>query len=135
MNESILVVDSHEESRRALTALFEECGYPVVEARDGIEGLHVARTRMPALVVVDLWPFFSASMQMMERLRRDADTRHIGVLILTSAVAAEQRAAVVPGCAAYLEKPCEPVRILAEVTRLLPRPAPMEGAGRVGDAP
>lgn len=129
MSRSILIVDHHEESRRALGALFEECGYPVVEARDGIEGLHVARTRMPGLVVVDLWPFFSASLQMIQRLRRDADTRHIGVLILTSGAAAEQCAALVPACEAYLEKPCEPVRILAEVTRLLPQPAEASGTG------
>lgn len=111
-------MDSHDGARSALAALLREVGYPVREARNGLEGLRAAREIPPRMVIADLWPFFSASLQMVERLR-EQDGR-TPVVVLTSAVSPEYRTrAMAAGCAAYLEKPCEPTRVLAEIQRIL----------------
>lgn len=122
----LLLVDSHDGARGALATLLRHVGYSVREARNGIEGLLVARTEPPRLVIADLWPFFSASLQMVERLRAQGATTP--VLVLTSAVSPEYRSrALAAGCDAYLEKPCDPQRVLAEVRRILDAdPAPTQ---------
>lgn len=117
----LLIIDSYDQSRVALAALLRDSGYAVREARNGLEGLRAAREQVPGLVVVDLWPFFSASLQVIGRLRCWSADAEVPVLVVTSAVAPEYRLrALDAGCAAYLEKPCPADVVLSEVRRLLP---------------
>lgn len=116
---SILLIDSHSASRTTLAALLRDHGYAVLEAQNGVEGLHHVRHRLPDLIIVDLWPFYSASLQMMERLRK-SDIAQVPVLVHTSPVSPEYRErALSAGCAGYLEKPTPPDRLLAEMERIL----------------
>jgi len=116
----LLVIDSYDHSRAALAALLRDSGYAVREARNGLEGLHAAREKMPSLVVLDVWPFFSASVQMIEQFRRRSASAQVPVLVVTSAIAPEYRArALDAGCAAYLQKPCPADRVLTEIRCLL----------------
>lgn len=128
---TVLLVDSYDTSRRALGAFLAEHGYRVLEARNGVEGLRVVREQVPTLIIVELWPFFSASLQMVERVRRGRGTAHVPVLVVTSAVRPEYRArALAAGCEGYLEKPCEPGRVLASVRRVLAAAEPRPPEGR-----
>lgn len=116
---TILIVDSYHGSRRALGDLLRESGYPVFEAPNGVDGLRLAREIVPALVLVALWPFFSSSVQMVERLRESPRTERTDVLVLTSAVSTQHRnRALAAGCAGFLEKPCDADGVLAEVRRI-----------------
>jgi DNA-binding response OmpR family regulator len=121
---SLLIVDSYQGSRRALGDFLRDCGYEVHEAHNGMEGLRLVNEVKPALVIVDLWPFFSASVHMVERLRRGARGEPIEVLVLTSAVSSQHKGrALAAGCAGFLEKPCPAEEVLAEVRRILDSPA------------
>lgn len=124
----ILLVDSYESSRCALASLLCDSGFEVVQAANGLEGLHEARQRLPDLVIVDLWPFFSGTLQMVERLRTREPAHRVPVLVVTSSVSSRVRGgALRVGCEGYLEKPCSPGAVLAEVHRLLGR-SPLSGA-------
>lgn len=117
---AVLVIDSYEAARQALANLLRESGIPVLEASHGIEGLRLAREHGPALVVTELWPFFSGTLQMMEQLRAAPATRRIPVLVMTSQVGPECRArALTLGCVEYLEKPCPPEKVMRAVRRAL----------------
>ena len=88
----------------------------------------------PTLVVVDLWPFFSASVQMVERLSNRPDEA-VPILVLTSAVTPQHRArALASGCAGFLQKPCPPDRVLSEVRRILEGRAGTRGSTGAGAA-
>lgn len=118
---TVLVIDSYDSSREALSELLQEWGCTVLQVRNGVDGLRVARERHPELVIVDLWPFFSASLQMVERLRQSRSTRHIPVLVVTSAATPDYRIrALEAGCDAYLEKPCRADELQAQLRRVLP---------------
>ncbi len=126
---TLLLVDSYHSSRRALADLLRECGYSVIEVHNALEGLQLARERLPELVLVDPWPFVSASLQMIERLRASTPTEHIPVLVLTSSLSPQYRErARAAGCAGYLEKPCPPEAVLTEVSCLLSPLASYESA-------
>lgn len=118
---TVLIVDSCDTYRQALANLLRECGCSVEQAVSGMEGLWVARRRAPDLIIADLWPFFSGVLHMVEELRENEETRQIPVLVITSMVSPEYWSrALAAGCAEYLEKPCPPQRVIAEVARLVP---------------
>jgi DNA-binding NarL/FixJ family response regulator len=125
----MLLVDAHDGSRRALAALLRAQGFQVSEARNGVEGLRTARQRPPRLIVLDPWPFVSASLQMLERLREDGATHDVPVLVLASELRPEHwRRARAAGCAGYLEKPCRPEDALTAVRRILAGTTPVAGS-------
>jgi two-component system, cell cycle response regulator DivK len=124
---TVLVVDSYDSSREALCELLQEWGCSVLQVRNGVEGLRVARERHPELVIVDLWPDFAASLQMIEGLRQSRSTQRVPVLILTAAASPGfRRRALEAGCDAYLEKPCHAGELQAQLCRVL-------AAGRTPD--
>src|SRR5271166_1585778 len=50
----ILIVESHAPSRTYLRSVLERLGYQVTEARDGAEGMELARLTPPAVVFIDI---------------------------------------------------------------------------------
>lgn len=120
MPSTILLVDSYDGSRLALTELLREDGYEVVEAHNGLEAVLAVRGRQPDLIVIDPWPFVAASMQLVARLRQGDDGERTPVLMLTSSTPAVRRAlALMAHCDGQLEKGCEPAGLLAEIGRIL----------------
>ena len=54
MAETILIIDDQENLRRLLKEYFSELGYRVLTAKDGQEGLFVARYENPDLILLDI---------------------------------------------------------------------------------
>lgn len=113
----LLLVDADDGSRAALAALLRGCGFAVAEARNGAEGLQVAHESDPAVVILDPWPFVSAAVRMVERLRESRPGTQ--VLVLTSRTEGGRNARARFATARCLERPCPEAEILFEVARLL----------------
>lgn len=80
----ILVVEDEE---ILLTALKEELGsggYLAEGAADGVEGLEKAKSFKPDLILLDLLMPKMDGMEMLQKLKADAATRDIPVVILTN---------------------------------------------------
>ena len=122
MGKRILVVDDEMSFRLFLRALFETNGYAPVLARDGAEGLRLARENPPALIVLDVMMPHSGGVDMYLRLKTDAALRDVPVIML-SAVAGLTFDHVLgmlgaaggnlPKPFAYVEKPPRPETMLA----------------------
>ena len=54
MTKRILVVEDQEDNRRIMRDLLTTAGFEVIEAMDGQEGLNVAATERPDLILMDL---------------------------------------------------------------------------------
>lgn len=54
MNENILIIDDEVQIRRLLEITFSAYGYKISEASTGKEGLSLAATGQPALIILDL---------------------------------------------------------------------------------
>lgn len=57
----ILIIDDEDDYRASMRALLEGEGYQVVEATTGAEGLEVARTQRPDLIVLDIMMEYAAA--------------------------------------------------------------------------
>lgn len=124
MARTILIVEDNSDNRSIYATLLRHHGYRVLEAEDGAEGLELARTELPDLVLMDISLPVLDGWQATELLKQDSQTASIPVIALTAHAMVEHRhRSLDAGCAVYLAKPCEPSRVLEEIGRLLAAPA------------
>ena len=121
MNNRIIVVEDNEDNRRIMRDLLITAGFEVIEAVDGKEGLSVAATERPDLILMDLQlPVFDG-LEVTRRIRSDPVTRHIPVIAVTSyAMSGDNEKAIAAGCDAYFAKPVSPRALLAKIREYLP---------------
>jgi len=117
---TVLVVDDQELVRCAIAAALEKEGYAVLQASNGAEGIRVAMTRMPHLIVSDtIMPRLSGD-QMFRSLQSNPRTRKIPIIGLSSKSAPEEEARVLDmGYFDFISKPVNAVRLQARVRRAL----------------
>jgi CheY-like chemotaxis protein len=102
----VLVVDDAADSRELYAEMLRKAGYRVLQAADGVDGLAMAFAEMPSLVVMDLWMPDLDGWEATRRLKADARTRDIPVVVLTGAGLGAQTSAAEAGCDLFLVKPC-----------------------------
>jgi signal transduction histidine kinase/DNA-binding response OmpR family regulator/streptogramin lyase len=104
-NESILLVEDNEELRQFLKESLEPY-YKVTEAADGKEGLTRAKEISPDLIISDVMMPNMNGIEFCRALKRDIDTSHIPVLMLTAKIAlASQKEGLDSGADYYFAKP------------------------------
>lgn len=80
----IMVVDDDPDFRQLLEFDLIKQGYNVISAGDGEEGLNKAKTEKPALILLDIKMPQMDGYTFVRHLRKDTDTTHIPVVVLTS---------------------------------------------------
>jgi DNA-binding response OmpR family regulator len=78
------VVEDDRFLRRACEAGLRRRGYAVLTAADGEEGLRLARTETPDLILLDLLMPKVSGLEMLRALRADTSMRNLRVLILSN---------------------------------------------------
>jgi CheY-like chemotaxis protein len=117
----ILVVDDIVEIRDLVQFLLEERGVRVCTAPDGAAALSAVEQLKPDAVVLDLGMPGLDGCEVIQRLRSEGRLRGVPIVALSGMRRGEE--ALAAGADAYMEKPCAPDRLLAELLRLMLRPA------------
>ena len=116
----ILVVDDEEDMRYAVKMQFEANGYEVLTAKDGQEGLTLARKEMPDLIILDLMLPKLDGYQVCRMLKFDNKYKGIPIVIFTArAQAGDEELGYQVGADAYVAKPFDPKRLLGKIKDLL----------------
>ena len=120
--ERVLVVEDSRTILAVVKYFLELEGFEVLEARDGIVGLEVAKREQPQVIVTDYNMPGMDGVALVKALRADPLTRGIAVLMLTSENNVEKEAqALEAGVDDYILKPVEPRRLAARVKSVLAR--------------
>ena len=105
---TILVVEDDVRNVFALTSVFEPRGAKVVIARNGREGLEMARKVRPDLVLMDIMMPEMDGLTATRELRRDADLRSVPIIALTAKAMRDDYAeCIAAGASDYLPKPLD----------------------------
>jgi len=121
MSKRILAIEDHEENRRLLRDLLTSVGYEMIEAVTGEEGLTLAATHAPDLILMDIQLPGLDGYEVTRRLKANPALRHIPVIAVTSyALSGDDVKAMEAGCDAYVTKPFDPVELLAKIREFLP---------------
>ena len=89
MAQKILVVDDEESLAQFVCRALRQQGYKTVCAYDGDNALSLIYEEMPDLVILDLMLPLMDGWEICRRVKSDADTRHIPILMLTARNSAE----------------------------------------------
>jgi len=118
---TILVLEDDPKIAIALAVRLEAAGFDVLTAPDGVQGLKLALTRRPDLILMDIWMPVGLGLSVAQRLR-DLGLQNIPVIFITaSRLKGLREAAAKLGAAGYFEKPYDPEQLLAAIHDALER--------------
>jgi twitching motility two-component system response regulator PilH len=116
----ILIVDDSPTETYKLTNILEKNSYSVLSAETGEQGVTLAKTEQPDVVLMDIVMPGLNGFQATRQLSRGNETKHIPVIIVT---AKNQQADQVwgerQGAAAYLVKPIDEDRLVSAIEQVL----------------
>jgi diguanylate cyclase (GGDEF)-like protein len=130
----VLVVDDDEANRQIVSTLLDHHGYRVHEASDGREGLQVALTVRPRLVISDILMPSMDGYEFVRQLRAHPELEKTEVVFYTANYHEREAQKLAQACrvARVLAKPCPPADILNALDQILQRGARTASAVRVG---
>jgi adenylate cyclase len=116
----VLFVDDNPDLRTYVSGILREQGYQVWTARNGREGVRVAETQNPHLIITDLMMPLVSGLDMIRMIREDEKLKGIPIILLTAKADEDTRIeGVEQGADAYLSKPFSDRELLAEARNLL----------------
>ncbi|HVF48745.1 MAG TPA: diguanylate cyclase [Pyrinomonadaceae bacterium] len=118
---NVLVVDDEPDKRQLLAFALEMAGYLVRTASNGVEGLAAVEARLPDLIITDVMMPHMDGYEMARRVRADAKTRFIPIIIQSAArnEAQDVRRGAEVGALGYLTDPTDLDLLLARARTLL----------------
>ena len=117
---TVLVVEDNELNMKLFNDLLEAHGYNVVQTRDGLSALDLARKHMPDLILMDIQLPEVSGIEVTKWLKEDDELSHIPVIAVTAfAMKGDEERIREGGCEAYISKPISVAHFLDTVRRFL----------------
>jgi len=121
MKPKILVVEDNEQNMYLMTFILEKNGYEVVQARDGREGIELATSVKPTLILLDIELPVMDGYAVVRELRGNPELAGVPIVAVTSyAMAGDRERVLAAGCTGYIEKPINPDTFIDELKEYLP---------------
>jgi two-component system cell cycle response regulator DivK len=116
----ILLVEDNEMNRDMLSRRLVRSGYEVVMAVEGEEGVALAKSGAPDLILMDMSLPVLDGWEATRRIKSDSATRDIPVIALTAhAMSGDREKAREAGCDDFDTKPVEYARLVSKIEGLL----------------
>jgi two-component system cell cycle response regulator DivK len=120
MKARILLIEDNPQNRYLARFLLEQRGHVTLEAETGPEGLAMAASELPDLILLDIQLPGMDGHAVARALKSDPVLRAIPVIAVTSyAMAGDREKCLEAGAEGYIEKPINPDSFVTEVERFL----------------
>jgi CheY-like chemotaxis protein len=117
----ILLVEDNEMNRDMLSRRLERRGYQVLIAVNGAEGVKMAISATPDLILMDMSLPVMDGWEATQSIKADPQTQSIPIIALTAhAMSGDREKALQAGCDDYDTKPIELSRLLSKIQAFLP---------------
>ncbi len=114
----ILLVEDNEMNRDMLSRRLVRRGYEVVIATDGQQGVDLAGSAAPNVILMDMSLPVIDGWEATRRIKANDATKHIPVIALTAhAMAGDREQALAAGCDDYDTKPIDLARLLSKIEK------------------
>jgi CheY-like chemotaxis protein len=116
----ILLVEDNEMNSDMLSRRLQRKGHEVLIAMDGAQGVELAQSENPDLILMDMSLPVLDGWEATQQLKALPETREIPIIALTAhAMAGDREKCIEVGCDDYETKPVDFSRLLAKIQALL----------------
>ena len=116
----ILLVEDNEMNRDMLSRRLQRKGHEVLIAVDGIQGVELAQSHNPDLILMDMSLPVLDGWEATQQLKAAPETSGIPIIALTAhAMAGDREKILGAGCDGYIAKPVDPQSLPSDVGRYL----------------
>jgi two-component system, cell cycle response regulator DivK len=121
MGQRILVIEDTEDNRQIIRDLLSSVGYELIEAADGTEGVAMAQSQRPDLILMDIQLPEMDGYEATRRIRAIPELARVPIIAVTSyALSGDEAKTRAAGCDGYVAKPFSPRQLLAKIREFLP---------------
>ncbi|NLE09709.1 MAG: response regulator [Dehalococcoidales bacterium] len=122
MKKKILIVEDDPKNMTLFRDVLQVSGYETIEAIDGRQGVHLAATEKPDLILMDIQIPHIDGLEATRIIKADEATRHIPIVALTAyAMKGDEERILNAGCDGYIAKPITIDTFLEKVAEYLGR--------------
>lgn len=112
----ILYVEDNPQNMRLVRKILKHAGYTVLEAEDGTQGIQVATTEAPDLILMDVNLPDMDGLEVTRILKTEHGMQDVPIIALTAnAMVGDREKALEAGCDGYLPKPISKADLLEMV--------------------
>ena len=120
MEHKVLVIEDDPATSRLVEYSLRHAGYQVIRAANGLEGIRMACSEAPDLVILDVMLPGLDGYEICHRLKADAATARLPILMFSAkAQEIDRNTGLKVGADEYLTKPAAPADIVGRVQKLL----------------
>jgi two-component system cell cycle response regulator DivK len=121
---TVLIVEDNELNMKLFNDLLEAHGYRVLQTREGLSALDIAREHKPDLILMDIQLPEVSGIEVTKWLKEDDDLRSIPVVAVTAfAMKGDEQKIRDGGCEAYISKPISVASFLSTINSFFEAPS------------
>ncbi len=116
----ILIVDDSPTQTLSLTKIVKKHGHEILTAKDGVEGVEVAKAELPDLILMDVVMPNINGFQATRQITKNPSTSHIPVIIVTTKDQETDRIwGARQGAKGYVTKPVDEETLMETIKKFL----------------
>ena len=120
MAKTILIVEDDPKSMTLTRDLLKISGYETIQAFDGQQGVEMAKSAHPDLILMDIMMPKMDGLEATRIIKADEKTKHIPIIALTSyAMKGDREKTIEAGCDGYIAKPIDIKEVLKAIEHFL----------------
>lgn len=121
---TVLIVEDNELNMKLFNDLLEAHGYRVLQTREGLSALDIAREHKPDLILMDIQLPEVSGIEVTKWLKEDDELRSIPVVAVTAfAMKGDEQKIREGGCEAYISKPISVASFLTTINGFFEDPS------------
>ena len=120
---TVLIVEDNELNMKLFHDLLDAHGYSILQTKDGMEALDIAREHHPDLILMDIQLPEVSGLEVTKWLKEDDSLKSIPVVAVTAfAMKGDEERIREGGCEAYLSKPISVGKFIETIRHFLGNP-------------
>ena len=120
MTQKILIADDETDLLKVSSLKLRKTGYEVFEAVDGQEALDLARSKMPDLIVLDIFLPGMNGDEVAKILKTDEKVKNIPIILVSATTRTLEERARECGAVGYFLKPFDSADLIAMIKKCIP---------------
>lgn len=116
----VLVIEDNADNLKIITYALQRAGYAVISAGRGETGIELTLRESPGFIIMDINLPGIDGIETTRRIRALETGVHVPIIAITSyALPGDRERFLAAGCNGYVEKPIDPMTLVAELHRII----------------